>query len=421
MAQKKGYDVLRFIEHGKGSYISSTYVEGVTLFQWLSEAPTIKKRDCFAMLQEIAKQLELLHKGKGSPVYQYVNPYCIVISEDQHLYLLDMKAESSSERLRKMQSRKIRERFLPTEDPYYQNATIGTDLFGFGRTLQYMMAAVHLTTPLTRREERRIKKVINRCLARNPKKTYDSIEAMRKHLPYIKEEKQDYSQKVSGGRKRAVFLLLIAILSALAFVCGRSCLGESHPRKGEMEECSVGESLSLDENVESKGEVRAETDPEFAEEETGLYEALSKAQGMETLGRYLEAADLYQEILISLEQVEEKEKLYERTASLYMKLGNYDKAYEVLQFGMSELFPSDYLWQTFLDLLTNNTLITDEEKMEYVNRFQEMNSGYEKKKYKKLLEEASFYQTSEAEGEGLNEKEEKSGEEAEETSKIHEE
>lgn len=95
MQQKESYDVLRLIEHGQICYISSENVQGRTLARYLKYHPVMEKKEMFLLLKAIAEQLELIHRCRGNPCYQYVNPYSIILAEDGRAYFLDMKAETN--------------------------------------------------------------------------------------------------------------------------------------------------------------------------------------------------------------------------------------------------------------------------------------------------------------------------------------
>ena len=95
MQQKESYDVLRLIEHGQICYISSENVQGRTLARYLKYHPVMEKKEMFLLLKAIAEQLELIHRCRGNPCYQYVNPYSIILAEDGRVYFLDMKAETN--------------------------------------------------------------------------------------------------------------------------------------------------------------------------------------------------------------------------------------------------------------------------------------------------------------------------------------
>ena len=71
MQQKESYDVLRLIEHGQICYISSENVQGRTLARYLKYHPVMEKKELFLLLKAIAEQLELIHRCRGNPCYQY--------------------------------------------------------------------------------------------------------------------------------------------------------------------------------------------------------------------------------------------------------------------------------------------------------------------------------------------------------------
>lgn len=47
MGEREGYEVLRLIEHNQKCYISSDYVEGKSLIQWLKYHPNLTKNNYF--------------------------------------------------------------------------------------------------------------------------------------------------------------------------------------------------------------------------------------------------------------------------------------------------------------------------------------------------------------------------------------
>lgn len=116
MAYEQGYDVLRLIEHSESCYVSSEYVRGRTLIRYIREEKEIEKEQLFAWMRKMAGTLACVHKCRGAPCYQYVNPYSMIIAEDEELYFLDLKAASNQEMLIRMQKRTIREHFLPEEE-----------------------------------------------------------------------------------------------------------------------------------------------------------------------------------------------------------------------------------------------------------------------------------------------------------------
>lgn len=167
MAGKEGYDVLRLIEHGQMCYISSEYVGGKVLAVWLKAHPNITKERLFSLIRNITNQLCMIHRCRIKPYYQYVNPYSVVVTEEGELYFLDLEAGSNEEQLRLMQRRAVREAFLPPGEAYYQKATLELDIYGLGKTIQYLLAVTKPIPALCKREERKFLRIISRCLNDN--------------------------------------------------------------------------------------------------------------------------------------------------------------------------------------------------------------------------------------------------------------
>lgn len=195
MASKEEYDVLRLIEHGQTCYISSECVEGWILAGWLKSQPGIPKGRLFALIRDLAGQLGMIHKCRKKPCYQYVNPYSIVVTEEGRLYFLDLEAGSNEKQLKFMQKRAVRECFLPAEEAYYQKASTGLDIYGAGKTIQYILSVTVPQPPLNRREERRFQNIISKCLKYQSKLAYQSAAEIRRNIP-------QYRKKIRHSRIR---------------------------------------------------------------------------------------------------------------------------------------------------------------------------------------------------------------------------
>jgi len=221
MNEEEGYDVLRLIEHGRNCYVSSEYVIGKPLIQWLKYHPNLSKKQLFLWISEIAKQLECIHRCRGNPCYKYVNPYSIIVTKQKEVYFLDMSVQSNEKMLSIMERRNVRELFLPQEETYYQTESVSFDIYGLGKTIQYMLSVSSPEPFLTKREEVRFRKIISKCLCRQGKKSYAKVSELRKQIPVYHEPK-----KCLMERKRILLLavrlvtgtagvMLIALLSLL--------------------------------------------------------------------------------------------------------------------------------------------------------------------------------------------------------------
>ena len=250
MTEKGEYDVLRLIEHNQVCYISSGCIRGTPLMGWLKYHRVMKKQEFVRMVRLLARQLEKIHRCRKQKFYQYVNPYSVVVGEDGNLYFLDLGVPSNEETLQKMQRRTVREHFLPPEAPYYQRASAGLDIYGFGRTLQYLLSEAELEPRLTGGEERKFRKVISRCLERQSKQAFQTISEIPRYLPEPKEKKEWKWRP----HKALAAVAALGILAALAGFL-RCCPGEPEAA------AAAGREENKEEQETQKREAGGETGP----------------------------------------------------------------------------------------------------------------------------------------------------------------
>ena len=208
LQQKESYDVLRLIEHGQLCYISSENVQGKTLDRYLKYHPVIKKREIFLLLKEIAGQLASFHRCRGNPCYQYVNPYSIVRSEDGRIYFLDMQSEANRSKMIFMQRRDIREYFLPPDEKYYQHASKELDMYGLGKTFQYILASVEAEPRFNRREEYRLQRIISKAMGIRSTH-YLNVSEIQKQIPRYEEKDRDKILNNKGKRRKKVCITVV--------------------------------------------------------------------------------------------------------------------------------------------------------------------------------------------------------------------
>ncbi len=204
MAPKEEFDVLRLIEHGQTCYVSSDNVRGVQLAVWLRSHPDMSKEALFGWIQDIVRQLSLIHKCRGQPCYQYVNPYSLIVTEEKEIYFLDTGAGSNEDVIREMQRRPVREHFLPPEEPYYQRASEELDIYGLGKTIQFLLAETRVDPPLRRIEEKKFQIILSKCLEIHSKKAFTQVSDILKSLPRYRQKipKRNKKETEEGDSRR---------------------------------------------------------------------------------------------------------------------------------------------------------------------------------------------------------------------------
>lgn len=182
MNTQKEYDVLRLIEHNRICYVSSDNVMGCPLVHWIKYHPLMEKKQMIHWIFTMIRQLVQIHKCRGNPCYQYVNPYSIIVTDKGELCFLDIGAESNKEKIRLMHRRNIRENFLPEEENIYHKVSEELDIYGLGKTLQYLLTFVEVEPEFTKKEEKKLKKLIARCIETNEKKRFKKALQVQMYL-----------------------------------------------------------------------------------------------------------------------------------------------------------------------------------------------------------------------------------------------
>lgn len=245
MEEKKGYDVLRIVVHSDRCYMSTDYIKGKQLIVWLKYHSRIDKEILFGWIRELLENLEHFHQCRGNPCYQYVNPYSIIVGENDKLYLLDLGSREQNDLLHLMQRRYVRENFLSPDNQYYQKISVQEDIYGFGKTVQYLLSAVEAEPALKKTEEFRLKNMISRCVNRNSKKCYQTIQDISEHFPMNRKKEQD---KLLSIRKVLVCaVIMIGFIIAAAQITGSKARNQNARKEG-----SISNDLSDVQKVDGK-------------------------------------------------------------------------------------------------------------------------------------------------------------------------
>lgn len=237
MEERQGYDVLRIVVHSDRCYMSTDYVKGKQLIVWLKYHSRIDKEMLLGWIWELMENLEHFHQCRGNPCYQYVNPYSIIVGENQKLYLLDLGSREQDEMLHLMQRRYVRENFLSPDNQYYQKASVQEDIYGFGKTVQYLLSAAEVEPALGKMEEFRLKNMISRCVNRNSKKCYQTVREISDHFPN--------SRKRSNHRMTPLRKVLVCAVILTGFVAAvTQAAGGDSRKQDEQKEGKVQEGLT---------------------------------------------------------------------------------------------------------------------------------------------------------------------------------
>lgn len=226
MEEKRNYEILKFVMHGDKCYISTDIVNGKPLIVWLKYHAHITKEQFYEWARQIIADLDHFHRCRGNPCYQYVNPYSVIVGEDRKVYLLDLASKEQEDMMHLMQRRYVRENFLSPENQYYQKSEEKEDIYGFGKTIQYVLSSVELEPKLKFLESVRIQKIITRCLDKQGKKRYQKLSDLSGQFTL--------SEKRNGSKKIMYVMIALAVIGLLVLSGNRivSCISGQSRRQG---------------------------------------------------------------------------------------------------------------------------------------------------------------------------------------------
>ena len=226
MEEKRNYEILKFVMHGDKCYMSTDIVKGKPLIVWLKYHAHITKEQFYEWARQIIADLDHFHRCRGNPCYQYVNPYSVIVGEDRKVYLLDLASKEQEDMMHLMQRRYVRENFLSPENQYYQKSEEKEDIYGFGKTIQYVLSSVELEPELKFLESVRIQKIITRCLDKQGKKRYQKLSDLSGQFTL--------SEKRNGSKKIMYAMVALAVIGLLVLSGNRivSCISGQSRRQG---------------------------------------------------------------------------------------------------------------------------------------------------------------------------------------------
>lgn len=226
MEEKRNYEILKFVMRGDKCYISTDIVNGKPLIVWLKYHAHITKEQFYEWARQIIADLDHFHRCRGNPCYQYMNPYSVIVGEDRKVYLLDLASKEQEDMLHLMQRRYVRENFLSPENQYYQKSEEKEDIYGFGKTIQYVLASVELEPEFKFLESVRIQKIITRCLDKQGKKRYRKLSDLSGQFTL--------AEKRNGSKKIMYAMIALAVIGLLVLSGNRiaSCISGQSRRQG---------------------------------------------------------------------------------------------------------------------------------------------------------------------------------------------
>lgn len=202
----ENYEIIRFMEHGNRWRPAMDCAQGELLIDRIRRCPEVEKEEVFGWIRQLAQQLERFHRCQSGQCYRYVNPYSVMITRDDQILLLDLDAESNAFVLKNMQKRAMRNHFVKPLLHIRENTRLFADFYGFGKTVQFMMASTIPDPPLTHGETRKLYRVTEKCLSEDPKRVYQEFGQIQRDLPVVRNPDVRRKMRVLAMSAGIVFL-----------------------------------------------------------------------------------------------------------------------------------------------------------------------------------------------------------------------
>lgn len=204
----KMYEVLRFVEHGTDCRQSIDCLQGELLIYYLRDNTQLEKQVLFEWFRQIAGEVGKYQRSRHGQNYRCLTPYSIVVTEEGELLLLNPDADENEFAMKKMQQKAVRRHFIRPAAQGSNGKNYPADLYGYGKILQFLLAYTDQIPELTKTEERKLERIIERC-TEGVRRPYDKISQVIRDLPEEKTE-LNLNQKEKLRKIKLAILLFTA-------------------------------------------------------------------------------------------------------------------------------------------------------------------------------------------------------------------
>lgn len=218
MTERTEYAVLRFVDKNGYCHMVSDYVKGSSIAGYIKEHPRMERQHFFHLLSQITTVALQYSKWQDEDSYGYMNPYAFILAGEE-LTMLDTKDEENEEVIAFMQKKNIRSLFMRPHRVLTLKMNFDDDMYGLGKTLQFLAAKCELIPKMSRREEKILKRVISKCLDEKKKSVKDLKEVNRE----LRQLEGTENKKNTGRGVKRVIIVVSAgavILVSAAFLRG---------------------------------------------------------------------------------------------------------------------------------------------------------------------------------------------------------
>lgn len=184
------YEVVRFVEHGGRCRVVMDCVPGTLLVYRLLEKESITRSVVLEWFHMLAAELDKCQRARRGQCYRYLNPYSVLVTENERIRLLDLSAASNDFVFQILQRPVMREHFIKPAVLGGGSSRAAVDLYCMGKTMQYVLSQTERQVEFTRREEYVLQRVIEKCLGEKERKNYENLKQVQRELPKVPMEEK---------------------------------------------------------------------------------------------------------------------------------------------------------------------------------------------------------------------------------------
>lgn len=326
------YEVLRMLERDGEYILSMDCVEGKLLIYKVQEETPVSKGEVLRRIYQLTQQVVWYQRKNQGRSYRYLNPYSIVLTEEEAL-LLDMEAESNQFVVRNMQKRAMRKHFVRSQEE--GGLVRNKDFYDLGQTVRFLLACANMPSGFSPGEIYRMNGYLKKTEELAERGGTECGEELLKKIPKPKSPKTAKQKKrwkmVAAG---AVVLCLAGVGKSVFAERTQTDMGKEKQQQTErLGHIVTKETEKTQEQVKETTQKKAVSGQAYLGEEGELYGKEENNGEMERIRQlFLEnTAEGNQEILRGGEELQAELLYY--LAVVYEREGKEEKAiakYEML-------------------------------------------------------------------------------------------
>lgn len=218
--------VILLVEDNGKLIVIEEYIHGDSLEKLLSKNGLMTEEQVIKIMQDLCGILECFHTCIPPIIHRDIKPSNIIISKDGVVKLIDFNAAKEYRNDKYEDTRLIgTQEFAAPEQYGFGQSTPQTDIYAMGITMNYLLTGKYPKEELWNGS---LKKVIEKCIAINPKERYSDIIKLKKNLNIdVKENKKSiftrnlYPRKnllPVGFRTGVLWKMILAVYGYLLIV-----------------------------------------------------------------------------------------------------------------------------------------------------------------------------------------------------------